>query len=823
MIVRLTISAISFLIVSSMALFAADAQTPNSRSHDQKFANGLRQRQLYSLANQFCVERLKNANLNDQQKAELAIEHLKTLTAQAVNAPPAQQGKAWSQLEKTSSNYLQDFRGRARNILVIVQDALIPLTHAKSLRREMEFRDQKNAAQRQQTLALLRRAIDKLQVALREVNRLKAERTREKPIDEQYLFASQLATLQHNVQFQIATCNLNRAQLYPATDRVNRTDTLKQVNDQLKAIRRQITQGDSLWFEIQLQQIEVERLSNNLAGARKLIQDLQKSNWGTVQQQRLRHQTLELGLADNTFPEMARQLDLEDFQCHSFQPLDITLVKLALKMAEREKLVTQKKRWQQVAVGFSEQIKQTHGTYWGRMSDLLMVDVARTAKLPSNVEILIRLAEQHVRKNEIKEAIEVFDSAYDIAVEQNQNDSAFAIAYRAAAVMQKLKKHDEASLRLRLLANRFTEHKSAPQAHLMACWNKAQAARGSSEKTSEYEKMLTEHVNNWPKSSVSAQARTWLARLLQHQKKYNKAFETYASIPLEKKQFKENIDQLISCGTLAASRSADEKQTDALMELCRKLMKGEREKWKPSQRRIAVLLAQIQIQNKKQTQESIDLLNFVIDHEQAEPSEKLSARIWLLIAFSADPKRKEDAKKLLQALQVRSEDSQTWLQGFAGVDPTFQSSTASEIKLAVANQIKPPAADAAKWKLLKAKSQLSVGKADEAVKTFSNLIESNPRNFRYQLEYARALTTQDKQDSKEKALRQWRVIARKTRPNSETWMEAKYHVALMQHRLGQSKQAVQLIRYLEQTAKNWKDNPWHSKFTDLLKQASASK
>ena len=56
-----------------------------------------------------------------------------------------------------------------------------------------------------------------------------------------------------------------------------------------------------------------------------------------------------------------------------------------------------------------------------------MVDVAKTRALPSNVQILVRLGEEYLRKKQIEKAIETFDSAFEIATEEDDDNLAFSL------------------------------------------------------------------------------------------------------------------------------------------------------------------------------------------------------------------------------------------------------------------------------------------------------------------------------------------------------------------------------------------------------------
>lgn len=141
-------------------------------------------------------------------------------------------------------------------------------------------------------------------------------------------------------------------------------------------------------------------------------------------------------------------------------------VQLALMMAEKAADKNQKQAWQNQAVRFAADIEATHGPYWGRLADIMMVDVAKTSGLPSNIQMLVRLSDEYLRKKQFADAIDTLDSAADLAIQQ-ESPIAFSIAYRAAILLQQQKQFDEASQRLRILAHAFPIMNRLPP---RTCW-----------------------------------------------------------------------------------------------------------------------------------------------------------------------------------------------------------------------------------------------------------------------------------------------------------------------------------------------------------------
>jgi hypothetical protein len=69
-----------------------------------------------------------------------------------------------------------------------------------------------------------------------------------------------------------------------------------------------------------------------------------------------------------------------------------------------------------------------------------------------------------------------------------------------------------------------------------------------------------------------------------------------------------------------------------------------------------------------------------------------------------------------------------------------------------------------------------------------------------------------------RALDQWRIVAKGLRPHTEPWYQAKVEVVQLQTRLGQPKEAAQLIRYLLATAPDLAGTPLESQLKALLRE-----
>ncbi len=831
MIFMLVLIAITSAPANAQGLGSGQAEEGET-SFEQEFVAGLRERRLYDLAESYCNAQLKE-NLNPTERNEIILELIRTQIAVASHASADKQEALWNRADQTAASYAAGEKGRPRSIMLNVQHAMLPLIRAQLLRREIEYRGSQQAAVQQFGLAQLRLSRERLRKSLSDVSNLKSERVRSRPRNEHFLTMDQLIALEKNVQFQMTTCDLNRGLFYPESDRDNRRATLIGALDGLQKISSQLTADDSLWFSVKIREIQANRLLKKFAVCGQIIGKLNRQTWNEYQQQQLLNEVLQVDLAMGNLDRAAetiRERNLE--QPHAFQPLDITIVRAALKRASTATEDKQKKDWQDFAIGYADQVKQYHGRYWGRLADLLMVDVAKTRALPSNVQILVRLGEEYLRKKQIEKAIETFDSAFEIATEEDDDNLAFSLGYRSAVLLQQTKKHDDAADRFRLLANRFTKHRSAPSTHLLACWNKARASASDAAKRNEYEQLLKENINQWPDSESANRAKSWLGKLYRHRRDYRAAFETFITISPTSEFFHGIVSELGDAAVASCQNEKDAKKIATIQGGLESLLTKLREnsESKPMAAvELEIRLAQIQLLHSNQPAEASNRLEKLMQIEELKDDTRAAIQLWSVVALSRQPSKTEQATELLDSLSFRPQDESRWQDGLATVDPEFQNDAVSKVKIKIADKLLASGLDSkqkTEWLFYRAKAYLGAGQFSAATATLKQLSKENPREMRFQIELGRVIgkSPRDKKDkmSMEEGLQIWRRIALRVKPQSDLWFESKYYVVKLLFELGKSDDANKLVDYMKATTANWEQNPWRIRFENLVQQVAKS-
>ena len=70
----------------------------------------------------------------------------------------------------------------------------------------------------------------------------------------------------------------------------------------------------------------------------------------------------------------------------------------------------------------------------------------------------------------------------------------------------------------------------------------------------------------------------------------------------------------------------------------------------------------------------------------------------------------------------------------------------------------------------------------------------------------------------EKPINQWRLLARRLRPESENWFMAKYNVAELLHRSGKRDDALKLLKYIKANPPGWDNSKLKPDFDSLFQK-----
>lgn len=828
-------------LASLVVLAAADRGTSQTAAgpRDAEFLAGLRERQLFVLAESYCADRLKRTGLSERERTELVVELIRTVATHAVNAPPAEREAIWRKARSIADDELHSHAASPRLWLVRFQDALTPLARGELGRQEFEA-----GALAVENLEPTRAALAE---AARLLERLGEELAREIPLrrratglraDE--LSAEELAALANHAQHQLARALKNQALLYPAGGN-DRLALLLAAGRTLDRVRTQLPEEDPLVKQMQLDLAESLRLLGRFEQASELLSALVAEGNDPAVRLRAQAEQVRLAMAQDDSAAVQRALAAgrtiagqaaADFDFATFEGLVYLARQQAGKPAEA-------KRFQELAAETARFLESAHGPFWGRRADQVLLASLPRGAGAINVELLARTGDSLYLQGDFAQAIAAYHDAAEQARAVGNVPAAFELGYKAALVEQKNERHSEAADRFRRLAKNLATHPDAAQAHLTAAWHAAQHARSTPAAVDDYEAILREHLGLWPTAASADRARLWLGKLADSRSDWPAAIEAYAGVGRSSEHFAAAIDGLAAAWNQRLQQSAAAGGEElrwlaeqAAAQLQRAILNADGtlpETWTAADRTAALAAATTILAHlPSRAADAEGILRTALAAQPAPPDDwKRNAEAGLIVALAAQEGRSAEALALLgdqkQAPPEQQLELVSGLQAAARLLPAAQRAKAAAIELAAVEQLRPrrtmlSASEQSRFDQFAAAALAAAGRRSEALAAYAELVRIQPNDPQIELAYAELLLAGDDRESLAAALDKWRIIAGRSRSRTEGWYRAKLAVATAQFKLGDKPGAARLLRYTLLTPPGLAGTSWEEPYRQLLAQ-----
>jgi tetratricopeptide (TPR) repeat protein len=803
---------------------------------DQQFVDGLRQRRLFSLAESFCLERLDTPQQNATDTVHWSIELIRIHAGQAVNTVGAARDTAWEKAADIARQFEIGNPDHPRLPLVQVQAALALLAQGELFRMEAEI-----GATPDEALALARTTI---RAAANKLEAIDEHLTQAIPLASRNarqpgaLTAAELSSLQQNVRYQWARALRNQALCYPAgsTDRVA---ALTQTAKKLELPLQILPAADPLVARIKIDQSICLRLLGELQTAATMLNGLDTVDQPAAIRLLARAESIRLLVTARKLDEAVKTLDKgraingTDSPELDFAYLEVYVAKW--RLAGSSTGADDAVEWEKRSIATLEFIEQTHGPYWGRRAELLLVGANQRAG-SGNVNILVRAARDLYLKGRLDDAVVAYDRAVGVAAADGDTKQSFALAYKAALIEQQRKRHSEARRRFRELAQSQATNPLASNAHLLAIVNLAQEARADSSLLSNYGAWLNEHLRMWPSSESADTARLWLGQLHEARQEWELAVGNFSAITFSSDHSLVAVSSSRRCWSAwlevlgADGQPVEEVAQSAIQYLDTVIRRNESklpDQWGPLDGECLVSLARIHLRYLRSNTDQVEqLLRVAIENAQEVAVWRNAARSLLVLAVLRKANGQREAQRLLQEIGDTSTDQ--LLELLAGIEHaaadapqlaasigTLERDIADRL-LRADQQLEP--GQLLRVSLIRAAALVKLGDADAALEAYAALARHHTNQAMVQVAYAEQLLLSNDREPLRLALSQWRRIAAKTRPRTARWFRAKYSIALTHFKLGDKMAAAKLIRYLQAT-EDLAVSGLDAEFRDLLKRS----
>ena len=605
-------------------------------------------------------------------------------------------------------------------------------------------------------------------------------RHRSRPTADQ-LSADELVTLQYHVWYQSARALRQQALCHEAAS----ADQIGAITQALATLQKPLAQlsgEDPLVADLYFEQALCYRLRRDFTAAAKKLSAVATHPSSARHHDAVQAEGLRLRLAQGKVEEAIEHW--RDTATATDTDPQLSLAKVetcvaATAVARQDNDEQEATLWQKRALALIRQTERTHGAYWGRRAELLLISATGNATANGDWEVLARSADHLYRQKEWDQAVATYDKAAAAAASAGDSAKAFTLAYKAALVEHGRERKQTAADRFAKLARRWPKHAKADAAHLNAIILTARLVQSASEPEAplaRYQQLLRDHLATWPTSASSQKCGAWLGKLCEQQKHSDEA--------------------------MAAYRSAIMMGSDDVPET-----------WNDLQRQSVVDFARIGLSQSAGTNddELIRLLTAALSHTTGTSAAWQSHAATLLFAAHARQPSPDVTAASQLASQLRAATVDQLQHALTAISPntSSESNTVRSERVKLTRQLtstllakQSELTDAQRLHVQWRDAELlaTAGDHAKAVKQLEALAVDHKDNGPLQVAYAQMLLASRDAASLQKALATWRVIASRSKPKSKRWYDAKYSIALAQYKTGKPGDAAKLIRYLQATA-----------------------
>ncbi len=802
------------LTTSLLTINSARANPPT----DVAFLDRLRGRRLFELAETFCRDRLASQSLPDGEQVTLTIELSRTLSQHAADSLPPRREKLWSEASGTLSQFVAEQPDNGRLLLVELQIPLTTLARGELARQEAEFLPH-NSQPLDEARRLLIRAASQLTrvqrwvaTALRERNR-NTNNTAVAPLS-----ARELLAMQRSVSYQLARAQRNVARCFDK-DSADRVDALTQAIGHLTRVIG-AKEPDALSWKARLDQAACHRLLGHFQQAREALATITAGSPAGLQAAVVTEQ-VRLALAQDE-PDRAISLlagsNGRPAAGSAYQRAELQYVRLETYLAAWQRAVASSdagstKFWQTKATKAAGSMGQTFGPYWSRRAKILLATRIQSSLGGKNLTLLVSAAENYLNTGKLAEAVAAYDKARQAAQYQGDAVANVRLAMAAAAIEQKQGHLTSALGRYRQLALAQPEQSLASRAHLQAVWNAAQLHGAAS---AEYRELIDEHLATWPKSATAGEARWWLGRLQQSRRQWAQAVESYRAIRPTDRRHAAVVRSAAECYRRhLASLKSNNKPTEPIALNAAEWLEQQvavvgtpwPKQLDPLQREAVLDAAMLQMRYAADRHAHAEtMLRKALDRSApTTASWRARTHAALILSLAGQGKHKPARAEVPKLVDCKPAQILTLLKALSELpqpdDKPIRKASA-ELQLEVAELIAPhldrqlTVPQRATFRRIQSFALAAAGRRVEALDALQELAKKNPRSGPAQQRYAELLLAGEDRPSLQKALTQWRLVERGSRPGTARWYDAKFGIARAHEKLGDTRQAARVVTLL---------------------------
>ncbi len=809
------------VLFASLVLCALVSKAP-AQEPDliRNYAEALRIRSLFLLAEESFTRALKNEKLTPGQQSEYTLQLSITLFDHGVLETGPSRQELWDRSRGYIERFLKESNnsprlGELRNWLAVLSAEQATITAWEAgLTPEDESLQEMARTRLKGAIGELHSENQHLSAELAAMGANSRETASEK---------RERAFFKQRAQYHLAHCDLCLAELSP-TGR-ERTALLIDANNLLELIGR-FPAESSYALKATLLKARVARLQGDDLIAERLLTAAIESEKGSGDLDQLLAERLRLeisrGRLDTLFDLLKKRL------AESTQPNDelrTVIVQALILAAEKAASMGEDSREKEYQNEAQTQAAKISGR-WRREAIIRIERVKQDREFGAELGKIVRQANAAWQSGQRDAATRLFIEANRQAFQSGKLDQAIELGMKAASILIQSEQWRRAATLLLEVRDQAPNHARAAEVDLLRCY----ALGRLNPSNQEFINALREHLQRYPASSSRWDAVRMLAVAAELQGHHKEALEWYQQIP-DDVASRDEADsrsltlllQQIKHGMTSAASPALADQCRQQVERSVRRLQATSSSWTPQQCRILLqcvqLLSSPILQSGEIADRLLERIQQRIDSEKATAArrqEKLPAEwiaiqqtTWQLkIVSLAAQKKTDEARELLHSFETGDPVILlTILTGLNQVTDQFQPDQRYELghlQLQAIQRIEQKRSDLTPEQLTlldqaTAEARVAVNDWSGAIAAYQKLLKASPKDRRLIKELILVSLKQGLPADLDRAKALWRQLESEAKPGSADWIEARLEQAeilIKQKDLPAAKKIVAVMRTL---------------------------
>ncbi|MBW3540011.1 MAG: hypothetical protein KY476_07070 [Planctomycetes bacterium] len=793
----------------------------NGDDPDARFYSELRRRGLFSLAEGELLERLTRPRIGANDRVELTLELSRTFSEHARFAAPDEQRELWERADGVVAELLKNASVPRRRELE-VQRAVLWIHRGEFLASLIESFPH-DAHGRDKARGVLERGLDLLK-AQEEQLKIEHRKAAAGAGSGNDTDAAELRRLLDAVRFALGVGLIELAELAPKGT-ADRQGSLLDAEAWLKQLAGGAAAAE-LVLQSRLLLARAARLRGDFPLADRLLGQLEGEQVPRELADRVVAERVRLLLDQGQAPDAASRLSAHRrryrFVAGELHFLDVRALaanwKLAVSRGEAA-LATDLLAALDASV---ERAAAEAGGYWAWRCETVRDQVREVQEYGPELAALVQTARAAFAAGDLDGAHAGYTAAFDLAREQNCAAAAFEFGHTRASIELKRGRHLKAAADLVDLSRHYPEDPRAAEAHLLGAWclGRVYEASPSRENREAYTRALEEHRSRFASSDTAHEA-AWMLGLLEESRlQRTRALELYRTIPPAHRRGPTAQAAIGRCHVAVVehlkhleTQAGDAANVQAIVERRREFereaveeLSGFARSWKPpltdAQAEVAVHLARLLMGGEAPDYAAADswlaqVLSGRGVPQSSDPASSDSAVVsrrqtllhrttqLRIISLAGQAKYNEAAALIERTTASSPAELLSVLDGLSraaeGASSTIRFRIA-QLQLRAAGELEGrrnelSAAERVMLDRSLAEAHTTAGQPQKALAIYETLVEASPRDVGLRRELADQLVRCGTRECLEKARQHWRKLEAAEAPGSESWLEARYHVA----------------------------------------------